>query len=566
MPKVKRGRRHHYSSTRQKCYEQRWQGCNVKSNPLQDITNRTAAPSTMEDLNIEYVTGQIPQWHISKCNDYMELSLLKGSAPGVVKFSVKVCKNLKWTVRVYGRLLPLDSVLYEEFSTQVASVESIILICSVVEGMCVCEGNSDDEFISMIKSKGCVIRKDDVITAYYDENSNSIHHYKCQLLLRKGDVGKCFHCQSYRATLRAMKSRFQNTMSADRTSHNSHTNYRYLGNIELQDRLKNVQIARKTAERTITRLKENLKVLIDRDGIELEEEDELEMNQLVDEVDEAAKARNHFQKIFWEQQRAYNTLKNKRSMRWHPLMIRFALNLKYLSSGAYRAVRNFMALPSNRTLCDYTHILEVESGVNCGMIERLKKDMNFETCAESEKLVSIMMDEMKIRSGLVFNQRSGKIVGFVNLGGINNDLEALQSSLMGETKVEKSSHDLAGSMLVLMVRLLHRPSFTFPVAQHPTSSLSGDKLYPIVWDVIEALEMNDIQVMCVSCDGLSANRKFFKIGRDDKLNLPYKTKNPFDTSRNVYYFCDTPHLLKTTRNCFSNSFAHSNSRNLKVSS
>ncbi len=29
-----------------------------------------------------------------------------------------------------------------------------------------------------------------------------------------------------------------------------------------------------------------------------------------------------------------NSLKDKRQMRWHPLVIRFALNLKYMSSSA----------------------------------------------------------------------------------------------------------------------------------------------------------------------------------------------------------------------------------------
>ena len=35
----------------------------------------------------------------------------------------------------------------------------------------------------------------------------------------------------------------------------------------------------------------------------------------------------------------YNGLKDKRQMRWHPYMIRFALNLKYQSSSAYKAAR-----------------------------------------------------------------------------------------------------------------------------------------------------------------------------------------------------------------------------------
>ncbi len=126
---------------------------------------------------------------------------------------------------------------------------------------------------------------------------------------------------------------------------------------------------------------------------------------------------------------------------------------------------------------------------------------------------------------------------------------------------------MAGSVLVLMVRLLRRPSFTFPVAQYPTSHLSGARLYPILWDVIEALEINNLKVMSIACHGLSANRNLFRIGMDIALKrtIPYKTTNPFDSSRNIYYFCDVPHLLKTSRNCFSNSIAHSFSRKLKVS-
>ena len=58
--------------------------------------------------------------------------------------------------------------------------------------------------------------------------------------------------------------------------------------------------------------------------------------------------------------------------------------------------------------------------------------------------------------------------------------------------------------------------------------------------------------------------KFFRISNDSDNEIPFKTKNPFDQSRSIYFFCDVPHLLKTTRNCFSNSFAHANSRFLKV--
>ena len=224
------------------------------------------------------------------------------------------------------------------------------------------------------------------------------------------------------------------------------------------------------------------------------EEDASDIGQLIADIDGTStqqSAKSHFQKIFWDQQSKYNSLHDKRNMRWHPLMIRFALNLKYLSSNAYRAVGSFLALPSRRTLCDYTHVMAINSGVSCEVIERLKNDMNFSTCSDSQKMVSVMLDEMKIKSGLVFNRHTGKIVGFVNLGSICSDLDALQSSLLSESS---KPPEIAGSMLVLMVRLLQKPSFTFPVAQYPTSSLTGYKLYPIVWDVIEILELNSLQV------------------------------------------------------------------------
>ncbi len=259
----------------------------------------------------------------------------------------------------------------------------------------------------------------------------------------------------------------------------------------------------------------------------------------------------------------YNKLSCKKKMKWHPLMIRFALNLRYLSNSAYNAVGKFLSLPTQRTLRDYTHFTSFQTGVSHSVILKLKEDMQFSSSSPSQRKVIILMDEMKIKSDLVFNKGSKRLIGFVNLGEVNNDLESLRQSLIDEKSSPKQP-DLAESMLVMMVRTIFKPSFNFPLAQYPTSSLSGEKLYSIVWEVIEALELNNIQVHAVSCDGLSANRNFFRKSSDSDNTVPFKTQNPLDLSRCIYFFCDVPHLLKTTRNCFSNSFAHANSRFLKV--
>ena len=102
-----------------------------------------------------------------------------------------------------------------------------------------------------------------------------------------------------------------------------------------------------------------------------------------------------------------------------------------------------------------------------------------------------------------------------------------------------------------------------------THTCVGEKLFPVVWDVIESLELYGIQVVSLSSDGAKPNRRFYSLCLEETLTIPYKTTNPYSANplhacSDLFLFCDPPHLLKTTRNCFSNSFSHSKSRQLKV--
>lgn len=76
--------------------------------------------------------------------------------------------------------------------------------------------------------------------------------------------------------------------------------------------------------------------------------------------------------------------------------------------------------------------------------------------------------------------------------------------------------------------------------------------------------MFDIPVVSITSDGAKTNRRFYRLCQQDRRGLPYKTSNPYNSSRELFFFCDVPHLLKTARNCFSNSFAHSMSRMMQV--
>ena len=76
-------------------------------------------------------------------------------------------------------------------------------------------------------------------------------------------------------------------------------------------------------------------------AVRLQDSDSADISHIVTEVSpivEDTYPLNSPQRVFWDQQRRFNSLKDKRQMRWHPLVIQFTLNLKYLSGTAYRAV------------------------------------------------------------------------------------------------------------------------------------------------------------------------------------------------------------------------------------
>ena len=172
--------------------------------------------------------------------------------------------------------------------------------------------------------------------------------------------------------------------------------------------------------------------------------------------------------------------------------------------------------------------------------------------------VVLLIDELKVKESLVFDKHDCEIIGFVELDDINYKMSQLE-------KQSASNHpEVATHLLTFMVRGL-LTSVKFPYAHFPTDSLTGDQLFPIVWEAIERLERIGFKVIAVTADGASPNRKFFHMHCSGKTtDLCYKSANPYTAEdRNVYFFSDVPHLIKTTRNCWSHS-SKNGTRHLKV--
>ena len=110
-------------------------------------------------------------------------------------------------------------------------------------------------------------------------------------------------------------------------------------------------------------------------------------------------------------------------------------------------------------------------------------------------------------------------------------------------------------------------SLEFPYAHFATENLSADTLFPIVWEAIRQLECMGFNVIAITADGASVNRKFFRMHSLAKTDdVIHKVKNPYASDdRFVYFGSDPPHLMKTTRNCWSHLHAHGRTRHLWVS-
>lgn len=85
-----------------------------------------------------------------------------------------------------------------------------------------------------------------------------------------------------------------------------------------------------------------------------------------------------------------------------------------------------ISLPSTRTLRDYTHYNNTTIGFSAATdLELLRLSSNY---TPRQRLVGLTMDEMYIREGVVYDKHSGHIMGFTDMGDINNHLERYHNS------------------------------------------------------------------------------------------------------------------------------------------
>ena len=250
-------------------------------------------------------------------------------------------------------------------------------------------------------------------------------------------------------------------MSDSRTSASSHAKYSSLTPMEKDKQMKNLQQSLQQTKQRLQQLEAKAQLVVERDGIQLSQADADDVSAVVKELRQSVEANfpeESPQRIFWNQQKQYHQLKDKRQMRWHPLVVRFALNVKYMSTSAYKAVRQsgIISLPSEGTLSDFTHWTKLHSGIQLEFVEELKSRLG-RGAVHTHCAVSV--DEMNIKSSLAFDKHSGCLTGFIDLGDVNRDMEQLLNQ-------NDNSSRLADQALVFMACSVFKPSLAVPVAHY----------------------------------------------------------------------------------------------------
>ena len=492
------------------------------------------------------------QWNIDVLPDQSMLVSQRQAQFTISSFEIHVNADLIFTIRVFGWLIPQENILYRKYSRSMENVTLSSLI-SELEHNFICSGITQAD----LQTSHAFIHH--IVPMQFDYMSSSSTPL-CQkvfyrspgcliIVIKDGDTcTEC--CQLLKKETKLLKRKRENLATPAKLN----APIQFTSPMRVKLALKQHRDENKLLKKEIA----SLKTEIESKSVPVSDQLNTDIQSIMKQA--SPQSVSPFMKLFWQEQLKYIDTA-KKGVRYHPMLIRYCLNLASKSPAAYDDIRfneekgtGFLILPSRRRLRDYKNFIRPQRGFNHEIIKELcNRTKNF---SEKEKYVAISFDEMRIQQDLVWDKHTGDLIGFVDLG----DKELNVATLEG-------TDALANHVLVLMVRGLTNP-FKFSLATFATTGSTCFQMFPLLWKAISILELTcGLKVVAETCDGASSNRKLFKMHKllepkePNKADVTYKVRNLFSREpRNIYFFSDAPHLMKTARNCFANSGAGTGTR------
>ena len=239
-------------------------------------------------------------------------------------------------------------------------------------------------------------------------------------------------------------------------------------------------VALRDSRRTVRQLKKEKEVIIKRLATECVPVND-SLHQSLKDVIINQNISDPFLKMFWsEQTKAFG--RQKGGMRWHPMLIRFAILIHSQSPSAYNTLRQTGALklPGESTLRDYTNAIHPQHGFNSDVIDEVRKATA--SLKSHQRWVVLLHDEMAIKSDLVHDRVTGDITGFVNHSDWTSD--------------SPTEEDLASHVLVFMVIGISS-RLKISLGYFPTKAATSSHLFQTFWRAVGILEIQCGLKVCV---------------------------------------------------------------------
>ncbi|CAB4032834.1 Hypothetical predicted protein, partial [Paramuricea clavata] len=450
-----------------------------------------------DDLINQLDNDTLLEWKSKVCDDGNVNFFLTDNVHGVAKYTVVVDScSMEFTAYAFSWLIPDDHNTYNEHKRSIKSGEQFREVLSTVEKSKLCE------VIGHSVPKKPSPKQFEATVFFRSPN--------CDVIIERSEL--CDPCSTITKQLKKTNKKRAKTSPAKSKAPLSACG---------PDKLRATVVAARSKCKLLEGELQELQKKITSQSVCIDKTLEEDILKIMD--GQNLDSTPHM-KFFWQEQMKL-LQSSSCGRRYHPQIIRFALSVHGKSPSAYRELRESgaLVLPSERVLRDYKNYFSPKAGLNAENVESLR------------------------------NKHSGDLIGFIDLGDPMTNYACLDK----EDSV--ATHALAFLVRGLATDMKHIIAYYF------TGNVTSYQLMPIFWKVVSTLELSlDLWVIGLVNDGASPNRKLFNfhstLAGEDECDVVYKTLNLFAPSRFVYFFADSPHLLKTARNCLYNSGSGSHSR------
>ena len=358
------------------------------------------------------------KWIVDESTDAIRLSL-HSSADNVAVTKCIVLRENAVKIFVHNKPLPNNHFLMsfakiEDPEDLGSIIDQLFKLANLFQYSNVCSGVK--KYCNFWKERE--IEGKGFIEERFYSDADCVRSSKCILI--DNEKLTCKDCLQEYNLLKSLKYK-RDKQGKDR----SRVNNRFLSRKELEEKAAKLQEENRKKGKILARLRKRVAKLLERDTINIDadlSEDLAKIfkrhhNKMTDE-----------QRIFWsEQLKALGKQDNPRTMRWNPFVIRIALHLQMISRSAYEYVGNFIKLPSQRRLYDYTHFVEAKEGPQEAIITNVKTKIENLNGPDHETYFNIIFDEMYIRSNIVISKKTGELLGYVNLTKVEEEIAQLEA-------------------------------------------------------------------------------------------------------------------------------------------